>query len=247
MVAESAGAGKMDPRAVADRFVENLRGAIGDSLRSAALFGSAARGEWVRGFSDVNVLVLVDDISAGLLSSAAPTAQRAADEGVSPLIMEMAEWRRAADVFAIELADMQDAAVPLIGDHPAPPLPLDPSVLRLQGERELRSKLLHLHGGMLMLADRPGRLGELLVRALPSFVTYYRTALRLAGEPVPARMSQVIEAGCALTATDPAPLLRVASARQSGSAPEVRLTEPLADQFNSAAERLAAHIDTWGR
>jgi hypothetical protein len=236
-----------DPRSLAESFVAELRGAVGTRLQSAALFGSAARGEWIEGVSDVNVLVLLDTLDVRLLATAAPAVRHALEAGVTPLVMELDEWRRAADVFCIELADMQDASTPLYGDDPASGPVLQPAILRLQAERELRAKLLHLHGGMLIAADDPERLGRLFAVALPSFVTYMRAALRLADWPVPQDSRAVIEAACALVGADPAAFLEVLDARIAGSPPEILLTDPLADSFNTAATKLATYIDAFGR
>lgn len=235
------------PRDLADTFVAALRAAVGDRLRAAALFGSAARDEWIEGISDVNVLVLLDRIDAGVLERAAPAARTAAAGGVAPLLMEVEEWHRAADVFAIEVADMKEARVPLHGDDPVASLQVDASALRLQAERELRGKLLHLHGAMLMTADDPKRLGQILVHALPSFSAYLRAALRLANTPVPRTTADVIAAGARLTDTDPAPFTRVLDARSAGGDLELRLSDPLADQFNRSATTILAFIDNFGR
>ena len=235
-----------DPRRLADDFVKALRGVAGDRLRAATLFGSAARGEWLEGVSDVNVLVLFDNIDAPLLSRVSPAARAAVPRGVRPLVMELQEWRRAADVFGIELADMKDAHIPLHGDDPAAAFAYDATTLRFQAEHELRGKLLHLHAGM-MLAEDAKRFGQLLVHALPSFVTYLRVALRLAGESVPAAMRDVITQGCAVSGASPNPFLTVLEARVSGASLAVSLTDPLANEFNHNAERLAAYVDAFGR
>ena len=236
-----------DPRTLAEALVRELQGALGARLRAAGVFGSAARGEWIRGLSDVNALVLLDDIDAPALRAAGPAARKAALASVRPLVMELDEWHRAADVFAIELADMKDASVPLLGDDPVTDVVIHPSVLRFQAERELRAKLLHLHAGMLVHAEDAARLGELFVRALPSFTTYLRAALRLAQQPVPAKSGETIEQGCRVAGTDPGPFLRVLEARQRGGALELSLADPLADQFNRAAEGLAAFTDAFGK
>lgn len=236
-----------DPRKLAEDFANGLRATLDERVRAAALFGSAARGEWIEGVSDVNVLVLLDDIDAPLLGRAAPVVNRWAAKNVRPLLMEMAEWRRAADVFTIELADMKDASSPLFGDDPAATAVVQPSILRLQAERELRAKLLHLHAGMVQSAGDGKRLGELFVRALPSFTTYMRTALRLAKQPVPAESRAVIDAACSLIGTDPAAFLQVHDARTSRSTLSVSLDQSLADDYNTAAEKLAAYIDAFGR
>jgi hypothetical protein len=236
-----------DPRKLAASFVDDVRGALGERVRAATLFGSAARGEWIEGTSDVNVLVLLDDIDAPLLARASPAARSASSGGVTPLLMDVDEWRRGADVFTIELADMQQAAVPLYGHDPVVGTPIQPHILRLQAERELRGKLVHLHSAMLMCAGDGERLGAIFVRALPSFLTYLRAALRLAGETVPGSSADVIAAGCRLTGAQPGPFREVLAARTGGHALNVALDQPLADEFNTAAERLAAWIDTHGR
>jgi predicted nucleotidyltransferase len=236
-----------EPRQLADAFTAELRDAVGPRLQAAALFGSAARDEWISGVSDINILVLLDALDAALLSRAAPAVRHALQQGITPLVMELAEWRMAADVFSIELADMKDAGVPLFGDDPAAGAAVQPAILRLQAERELRAKLLHLHGGMIVAADDGERLGQLLVHALPSFVTYLRAALRLAGRPVPRESHAVIEQGCALADADAAPFLTVLDARTAGGQLHTTLSEPLADNFNTAATRLANFIDAFGR
>lgn len=236
-----------DPRRLADEFVSALQRDVGGRVTAAALFGSAARGEWIEGISDVNVLVLVDDIDAALLGRAAPAARTSMAKGVQPLIMELDEWRRAGDVFTIELADMADAHVALHGEDPAAHLAIDKAVMRLQAERELRAKLLHLHSGMLVAADDAKRLGQLFVHALPSFLTYMRAALRLAARSVPATSRDVIQEAAAVTGADAAPFLRVLEARTRKTGLEIGLSDPLADSFNSSAEQLASYIDAQGR
>ncbi|MBR9989630.1 MAG: nucleotidyltransferase domain-containing protein [Gemmatimonadetes bacterium] len=235
-----------DPRKLADEFVEGLKRDLGGRMRSAALFGSAARDEWIDGVSDVNVLVLVDRIDAKLLSSAAATARSSVRRSVMPLLMELEEWRRAGDVFTIELADMRDAHVPLFGDDPVEHYVAEPAGMRLQAERELRAKLLHLHAGMLLAGDDRKRLGHLFMHALPSFVTYMRSAIRLAGEPVASTTPAVIEHACRLAGADGDSFMRVFKARSTRSKLEMDLSDPFADHFNTAAQQLADYIDAHG-
>jgi predicted nucleotidyltransferase len=231
---------------MAQDFLGEVQRVLGPRLHSVTLFGSTARGEWVEGLSDVNVLVLIDDIHARVLDEAAPAARKALQDGVRPLMMELDEWTRAMDVFPIELADMKDANVVLSGKDPTAAVVIDPSSLRLQAEREMRAKLIHLHAGMLVSAADHGRVGELLIRALPSFTTYLRAALRLAGHRVPRTSAEVIKQGCSLIGADPSAFFAVLQARQSGGKLELSLKDPVADQFNTAAERLAAFTDAFG-
>jgi hypothetical protein len=164
-----------------------------------------------------------------------------------PLLMELGEWRRAADVFSIELADMSDAHVPLLGDDPVAHHEPQSELLRLQAERELRGKLLHLHAGMLLAADDGARLGQLFIRALPSFITYMRVVLRLAGRDVPQESRQVIGEAATLVGIEGAEFMRVLRARTGREKLALNLGDPLTQNFNASAQRLADFIDAHGK
>ena len=83
---------------------------------SVVLYGSAARSDWVPGRSDVNLLVLVDDTSSTALRRLTPAVTEWHTKGFAPpLIMGREEWQRSADVFPIEIADMQVAHRVLCG------------------------------------------------------------------------------------------------------------------------------------
>ena len=236
----------MDGREVARQFSTAVRGALDERLDSVVLYGSVARGEYIDGVSDVNVMVLVDDIGARSLAALAPVVRAYRKKRVHPNVVERGEWARAVDVFAIEVTEMQEWHDLLHGSDPLMGLLVQPALLRLQAERELRGKLLQLHLGMLG-ADSPAQLGSLLVGAMPSMVTYFRSALRLAQRDVRRESDRTLTEGCELVGADPAGLLRVLEARRSGKALHAGLEDPLIDQFNTAAERLAEHIDNVGR
>lgn len=110
-----------DEHALLARFVEELRGRLGDELHAVWLFGSRARGERSSEESDVDVLVLVDDASwAGkmvvhdVLDAAAPAL------GLEDLTWSFSihvntpawlEQRRAIDSFFIAEVDRDKVAL----------------------------------------------------------------------------------------------------------------------------------------
>jgi hypothetical protein len=233
-----------DSRKVAQDLVESLARQLGSRLESAVLYGSVARGEAIAGVSDVNVMVLLDDIHARTLSQAAPIAQRWAREGQTPpLIMERAQWKRATDVFGIELADMRDAHVPLHGEDVVAGVPIAVTDLRTQAERELRGKLLQLQSGMLMADGDPLSLGNLLKKALPSFTTYLRATLRLARRDVPPTTPQVIQEGMQVVGGTSDAWLEVWEARAQKRDLRLTLRDPIVERYHAAAEQTAAYVD----
>lgn len=234
----------MTARETAASFADEVKELAGDRLRSVMLFGSAARGEFVRGVSDVNVLVLADRVDAPLLATLAPVVREWRERmHAPPLLMDESGWARASDVFAIEIADMQDARTVLFGADPVADARVETAALRLQAERELRIKTLQLHQGMLAAAGEPEELGRLLVTALPALVTYLRVVLRLAQRAVPATMADVVRAAGDVVGASPEALLRTLEARNAAAAPEVSIDAPLLAGYEQFARRTLDHVD----
>ncbi len=230
----------------AERFTERLADDLGARLRSVVLHGSVARDEAVPDVSDVNLLVLVDAVDAALLRQLAPHAQRWLDtERALPLVLTWDEWRSASDAFAIETADMIDARTVLHGDDPLEGAVVRSHHLRVQAERELRGKLIHLREGTLATADRPQELGRLILTALPSVATYLRAVLRLAGEDVAmATTADVLRRGCAVVGADPDPLVGLWEARARRKAPEVEVEDARVAAVHDVLERTAEYVDS---
>ncbi len=228
----------------AKRFTEELTSALGARLRSVVLHGSVARGEAVKGVSDVNLLVLLDDVDATALRTAGPLARRWARAGnTAPLLLSWTEWLRSADAFAIEVADMKDVRTVLHGDDPVADLQVDQRELRLQAERELRGKLVQLRSGLLLTAERPEEVGRLLLAALPSFTTYARAVVRLHGEAVPGTTPSVLDRAAALVEADAAPLHTAWQARVGGGPHAWAVDSPQVHGYYTFAERTADHVD----
>ena len=231
------------PEKEIEGFVADLADAFGDDLRSVVLHGSVARDEARRDVSDVNLLVLLDDVSPGALLRGAGLARRwREEEGAVPLLFTPEEWRRAADVFPVEVADMRDHRRVLLGDDPVEPLRISLRHLRLQAEREVRGRLVHLREGMLVAADSPEDLGRLLLSAAPSVATYARAVLRLERRAVPAATPDVVEDVADRLAVDPAPFLEVwkARARPGDLRPTLERTAGVFELLLAIAE----HVDT---
>ena len=238
----------MDPRQAARELVQDWQKLFGDRLRSGLLYGSVARNEYVPDVSDINILLLVDQIDATMLKQASSTTRRwikFARE--APLVFEVSQWRRAADVFSIELADMMDAHETLHGDDSLAYCVVNEDSMRHQAERELRGKLLQLQTGLLVAANTPAEVGRLLLNSVPSFATYLRAVLRLAGQPVPVSTVDAINHAAGHIGVNPAAVLRVWEARSKKTALKLAVDDPLVDAYYDSAERTAEFVDNLRR
>ncbi len=177
----------MQPEAqrIVEPLLEQLDRSLGSSYQ-ALLYGSAARNEFVPGVSDLNLLLLHDRLGPDRLRDLAAALRGSGDRDLPPpLLLEREEWSRAADVFPIEIVDMQAAHVALRGPDPLEGLKVEPGDLRRALEHELRGKLLRLRQAYVLFAADPERLEEVVGSSVGSVAALFRALLALAGREVP--------------------------------------------------------------
>lgn len=233
-----------DPRERAERFAGEMQKAYGADLASVVLYGSAARGDYRPGVSDLNVLVLLREVSPAALRRASQAARAWVAEGnPPPLMMSSDEWRGSADVWAIELADMRDAHVTVAGAEPFEGIDIRLEDLRMQCERELKGKQIQLRERYLLFAGEPAELGELLTRSFSTFLVLFRTVLRLGGDEGARDAESVVRRLAERVGLDPAPLLEVHRARAGGEKLKPQADAPVVVGYLDAVSRVVAYVD----
>ena len=101
-----------------DEFVSRMKQAAGQNLQSIILYGSAATGEYQTDFSNLNLLCVLRESSFSKLSAIAPVVDWwHRQKNPAPLVMTQEELERSADVFSIELLDMQHHHRMLFGEE----------------------------------------------------------------------------------------------------------------------------------
>jgi predicted nucleotidyltransferase len=234
----------VDPKKTAAKLAQELRTTFGEDLRSVVLYGSVARGEVVPGVSDVNVLVLLEDVGPSQLAAAANLVQDWIRKGnTPPRIYAMDEWKGMRDTFAIEMSDMQDAREVLDGADPVAEDSVEPADLRTHAESEMRQTLFNMRTRQLICANDPAELGRLLLAGLPSFAAYMRAALRLSGDRPGLDTEKVIESLAARIHTDPAPMRSCWRARKTMHGLNVSIRDPLLAQYNDFNYALIDYLD----
>lgn len=149
---------------------------------SALLYGSAARGDWIAGRSDVNLMLVVDDPSPVALRRLAPAVAAWHDRGLTPpLIIGRTEWERAADVFPIEISDMRLAYQVLRGADPLAGVVVASDDLRRALESELRGKLVRLRQAYLRFGEVAVTLGGFATSSVPALLVLLRCTNVLLG------------------------------------------------------------------
>jgi hypothetical protein len=169
-----------------EELVQKINQALPGQLRAAVLYGSAAAADFVPGKSNYNVLLLVDRLGRAELDALSKPASRWARAGNRPpLLFTPEQFAASSDVFAIELLDIRQSRRVLCGDDPLVNVTIQEEHLRLQLERELKTRLLALREGYLLTGGKPRYVADLMTRSLPGFLVLFRAALRLFQKDVP--------------------------------------------------------------
>lgn len=234
------GAGvKNDPNLAA--LVRSLSEAAGPRLKSVVLYGSAARGDFVRKASDLNLIVVVDPLGPATLEALAPGVRRFMRRGNPvPRLFSPALIAASADSFPIEFLEIRSSRLVLFGEDPFAGFEIRRECLRLQCERELKEKLMRLREGYLLCHDRPRDLRRLLAGSFPAFAALFRGGLHLMGREVPASSAEVVAAFCTAAGLDGAPFDEVARLRRGEDA---RDPKGIFARYHEQLTRAAHHVD----
>ena len=198
--------------------LEGIDGELGGSY-AAVLYGSAARGEFQPGVSDVNLLLVCDSLRPEVLrklSGALEGLRR--QQQPPPLLLERDEWARAEDVFPIEVTDMQLAHEVLRGADPVSGMRVDRADLRRALEQEFRAKLLRLRQAFALQSTDAQALGEVASRSVASVAALFRVALALHGRPVPPTTPECLAAAGAALGVTTAPVAELWRTRRAAGA-----------------------------
>jgi hypothetical protein len=227
---------------IVEPFLVQVDSVIGAGY-SAVLYGSVARAEYQSGVSDVNLMLVVNQLDHETLRKLGPAfAGWVVNEIPPPLILPRAEWQRASDVFPIEITDMKAGYRVLRGEDPVVSLRVRSRDLRSALEREFRGKLARLRQGFIPSESRPEDLGVLAQHSIGSVAALYRALLSLAQRPVPTTRIEVLAAAGVLVGFDPAPLVEIVRHRSEKG---WRSTRELFEGYLAAVERTVSFVDTF--
>lgn len=231
-------------RKPAQEMTTALKNEFGEAVESVVLFGSVPRGEAVAGVSDLNLLVIVDDLSGPRIIQAAPLVQDWIRAGNTPPHLYWArEWEGMRDTFAIELADMEDAREVLLGRDPVDHGGVSSRYLRLHAEQEVRETLLHLRLRLLLSAHDGRDVARLLMAGMPSFVAYMRAALRLVGDSPGLVSEEVIRKMSERMGIAPDPMITCWEVRREHSPFHVTLDDPMLAGYLEWVQGLVDFLD----
>jgi len=198
--------------------VSRIHYACGEDLVSVVLYGSAARDDYHEQYSDVNVMVVLRHMKPSIYEALTGVLNWWSHEEKlrPPMITTLEELRESADVFAIEMLDIQAAHKTLYGDDVVSAIEVPMNLHRVEVEHDLRTTLLRLRHHLLLTADGDEELKAVLGKSVTSVVTLFRHALMALGENPPHAKAKVLEHAADVFGFHGQPLRTVLELRSDG-------------------------------
>jgi len=174
--------------------IENLKDTFGEKLISVILYGSCAGSACENNFSDINLIVVIDNLLATDLKKATSALKDfMKTKNPLPLFMDKEEWFNSCDVYPIEYSDIKERYSILYGEDIVKPLVLEKTNLRLQCEHEIKNLLIKLRQNYLAQSTNLKAIEELLKKSSKSFFALFRAILRLTQDTVSFDHAEVID------------------------------------------------------
>lgn len=164
-------------------------------LISIILFGSGTGENYIPGKSDINFLITLTDQGIERLDGALETVAHWRKRNVAiPLFMTCSYLEGSQDAYPIEFLNMKRNYIVVSGKDVLAELTFDRHHVRLQLERELRGKLLHLRSGYLATEGNTGKIRTLIALSLTAFISLFCALLYLKNIEIPNGNRDIITA-----------------------------------------------------
>ncbi len=236
-----------DPLRELEQFADQVRRASGDNLVSLILYGSAVRGNFDLRRSDINLLLILREVSPAALKPLGPAIRDWVKRGhPPPWIFSEQGFKASADVFPMEIEDMKEAHRVLRGADPLEGVKVERAHLRAQLEREARQKLLRLRAHYAATQADGKALGRLIESSFRSFLVIFRALLRTVGQSPPRHPEELVRSASSVAGLDPEAFRWALDQSSRKKVGDLKAYDPIADRYLEAIERLVLNIDELG-
>ena len=174
-------------------FADDVIGSAGNDLESIVLAGSIITQDYIPGISDINPVIVMKKLGQDFLDSLAGFGKKYGRKNVrAPLVITNEYLGRSVDVFPIEFLEIKLIHKTIYGPEIFSGIKIEKPMLRLQCERELKSKLVQLSRGYISASGDKELLLGLIMHSSSGFYPMFRAILFMAGGIVPVDRSSVL-------------------------------------------------------
>jgi len=209
-----------------ENFVPVLQELFGGDLQAVIMYGSAAKGTYVAGVSDVNLLLLTSETHPEAIMKLGNRAKKPINKHrLSVQFLTTSEFKNSADVFPMEYLDIQNSHILVWGSADLEALEIESTYLRHQVEERLRGSVHALRQALFASQGKAKLLSGVLKEWFGSQTALLRAVLRLAGaSSIPENSRELVDAIASTFELDPAglyPLVQLREGDKSGDAAQI--------------------------
>lgn len=157
-----------------------------ENIHSFHVVGSALTDDFVPNVSDMNSVVVLKEMDLAFLDKVAHLGKKYRKKGIAaPLIMTPEYIQRSLDVFPIEFLNFKLIHETVFGQDIFSELEIAKSDLRMQCEREIKSKLIWLRQSFISSMGDRKLLLENITASISGFIPLFRGIIFLMGQEPP--------------------------------------------------------------
>ena len=226
--------------AVADKITPMLEDLLREhaaNIHSFHLVGSAVIPDYNEKLSDINSVLVLKTMDLRVLAFLAPLGKKYGRKRIAaPLVMTPEYIETSLDAFPVEFLDFKLIHKTVYGRDLLQDLRITMPNLRLQCEREIKSKLIQLRQGYISSLGKQDQLAHTLVRSITGSMALFRAVVRLLGNEPPIGRQDVVarfETAAGIDAGTLGELLRLKS---GGIKPSLQELQSLFERYYNVLE-----------
>jgi len=214
------------------------------NIHSIHIVGSAVISDYNENVSDINSLVLLRDMDLRFLSFLAPLGKKYGKQRIAaPLVMTPGYVQTSLDAFPVEFLDFKLIHRTVYGTDVLRDLQIAKPALRLQCEREIKTKLIGLRQGYVSSLGKKENLSPILVRSITGSMALFRAILLLLGSEPPVPRAEVIRKFKAATSIETDVFENLLLIKTKAIKPSEQELHALFTRYYSALESIGKTID----
>ncbi len=215
-----------------------------EEILSIVLFGSATGPDFIPGRSDLNLALLVREITPAFLKKCLEPVKTGFKKGiVAPLLLTREYIGGSLDVFPVEFLDIRETGLVLFGEDPFSGIELSGASLRLESEQQLKGTVLRIRQAYLEIGLATAGIDKVLSQSLNSLVPVFRAMLALRGLKPPRNKRDIVTLVCKTFEISEAVFLDILKLKMQTGRVSPEAEEKILGEYMRSIERLAGALD----
>ena len=234
-----------ETRHILRAYLADTKKIMGEDVKAIILYGSLARGDFLQGRSNINILMVFLNLTLDILSRCGKLNRRWAKErNLTPLMFEHDELSQFIELFPLEFLDIREKNVVLFGQDPFPELFMENRNLLHECKREIRGNMLRIRQQFVEADGQSEGIHALLPISLTALLPCLRAIYRLLGEPAYGTPDSVLDQLSSTLKISDRTFREVWLMKRGQSSPGKHEAPNLLERYLHALAELAKRIDT---